>query len=334
LDRVQRNEVAGGVKLLNWLREGTSSENTEDPYAGNPFVRVWSSDHLDSDPRGIAIAAAAILTQHQRTAPSGISILEQARAAATPEAREGIDLALLKGYELLGDHAHALATATALSERTPRSQRAFLARSFQLLALQRFDEAEDLVQKRLREMPDDIAGLRAAEMSSAARHDYAGAYERELKAVASASSGAQDLNQLAWLTLFYDRAGGPDAESALRAAQTQANAPGILHTLGCIYAELGKTREAREVLLQTMELWNLSEPNSQLWYAFGRLAEDYGETGVALADYAKVTPPKDSATDWDSTYRLAQARVRILTARLSPGDKRSGSNTEVGGAPH
>jgi len=34
----------------------------------------------------------------------------------------------------------------------------------------------------------------------------------------------------------------------------------MLHTLACIYAEVGKTREAREVLLQAMDYGNSSNP--------------------------------------------------------------------------
>ena len=83
-----------------------------------------------------------------------------------------------------------------------------------------------------------------------------------------------------------------------------------LHTLGCIYAEIGKTKEAREILIQAMEVENLEEPDSAFWYAFGRIAEQYGLRETALADYAKVTKPKETAKMPDSTYRLAAIRVK------------------------
>jgi hypothetical protein len=75
---------------------------------------------------------------------------------------------------------------------------------------------------------------------------------------------------------------------------------------------VGKTREAREVLLQAMTSRNLSEPSSDFWYAFGRIAEQYGENEIALSQYKKVTPPKDAALEYFSTYRLAQNRIKAL----------------------
>jgi hypothetical protein len=61
-----------------------------------------------------------------------------------------------------------------------------------------------------------------------------------------------------------------------------------------------------------MDARKLVEPDSEFWYALGRIAEQYGERDIALADYAKVTPPSDSALEYDSTYRLAQTRIREL----------------------
>ena len=69
------------------------------------------------------------------------------------------------------------------------------------------------------------------------------------------------------------------------------NNPSDLHTLGCVYAELGKTKQAREVLVEAMDKMDLTEPDPNYWYAFGRIAEQDGEPDSALADYARVTKP-------------------------------------------
>jgi tetratricopeptide (TPR) repeat protein len=86
----------------------------------------------------------------------------------------------------------------------------------------------------------------------------------------------------------------------------------ILHTLACVYAEAGKTKEAREVLIQAMDIQNLDEPNSDYWLALGRIAEQYGEREVALPDYARVTSSTQSVGIGDSSYRLAQNRLQVL----------------------
>jgi Flp pilus assembly protein TadD len=318
LDRVKRTDLAGAGTLLNWVREALPNESGDDPYNSDPLLRLWAPRQHEADARTITIAAAAILAQRHHSARRGVSLLEEAKGAADKSEREGIDVALLKGYELLGEQERVLEIAASLAGRSPRSQRAFAARWCALLMLHRFQEAEELAKERLNEIPGDMAALRALATTPAAQHNYATAYERTLKVVANASSDAQDLNQAAWFTLFYDRPGGVDLEAALRALQMRANDREFLHTLGCIYAEIGKPREARDVLVQAMDSRNLTQPDSDLWYAFGRIAEDYGERDIALADYAKVTPPKMTESEWDSTYRLAQSRLRFLGAPAAP----------------
>jgi len=161
-------------------------------------------------------------------------------------------------------------------------------------------------------MPDDLDLMRALVMNAVFRQDYHAAYDFDQKLVAAGKAEANDLNGLAWETLFFDRAGGPDIETAIKATQLSQNNPHILHTLGCLYAEVGKTKEAREVLIQAMDLQNLDEPNPDYWYALGRIAEQYGEREVALADCAKVTTPKQALQIPNSSYRLAQNRLKVL----------------------
>jgi hypothetical protein len=59
---------------------------------------------------------------------------------------------------------------------------------------------------------------------------------------------------------------------------------------------------------------NLDEPNDAYWYAFGRIAEHYGEREIAIADYRKVKKPKEILAVPTSTYRLAQMRLHVLGA--------------------
>ena len=119
-----------------------------------------------------------------------------------------------------------------------------------------------------------------------------------------------DQNNVAWISLFFDRDGGPDLEAATRASQ-QNNGP-AMHTLACVYAEMGKAREARDLLIQAMTLRNLSKPDESTWYGFGRIAELYGERDIALASYSKLHAGPIPAADYQSTFTLAQRRLAIL----------------------
>jgi len=92
------------------------------------------------------------------------------------------------------------------------------------------------------------------------------------------------------------------------------DSPAILHTLACLYAETGKTKEAHDLLLRAMDELNLDEPNDDYWYAFGRIAEQLGELDVAIADYRKLEKPKIAMAIPTSTYQLAQNRLNAMRA--------------------
>ena len=315
VDRAHRGDLATAGMLLGWVRESlTNRQDVDDPYAVKPFTRFWSLGQRQGDEKAIRLAAASLWVTGAGAARRGVDVLENAKTGAEDAQQEAIDLALLSGYEKLDDHEHALAVARVLAKRSPLSRRAFLAQTVQLRALHRFEEADSLAEERLKALPDDIDALRAVATNSFARRDYATAYARGLKVLADPRSTSVDMNQIAWTSLFFEREGGPDVENAQRAAQAQ-NSMQALHTLGCAYAEIGKTREAREVLLQSMAARNLAEPNSDFWYAFGRIAEQYGERAIALADYAKVKPPEDESLTYQSSYELAQHRIKALARK-------------------
>jgi hypothetical protein len=313
-ERADHGDLASAGLLLGWVRESlTNRQDVDDPYAVNPFTRFWSVGQRQGNEKAIRLAAASLGVTGVGAARRGVEVLENAKAGAEDSQQEAIELALLSGYEELHDHEHALVAAQALAKRSPLSRRAFWAQATQLRALNRFKEADSLAEERLKQLPDDIDALRTMTVNSFASRDYATAYARGLKVLSDPRSTSSDMNQIAWSSLFYDREGGPDVENAQRAAQT--NAIQALHTLGCAYAEIGKTREAREVLLQSMAARNMVEPSDDFWYAFGRIAEQYGERDIALADYAKVKPPEDASLIYQSSYELAQHRIKVLARK-------------------
>ena len=62
-----------------------------------------------------------------------------------------------------------------------------------------------------------------------------------------------------------------------------------------------------------MNALNLDEPTSDYWFAFGRLAEQYGELDVARSDYLRLDRPKFELNIPVSSYYLAQARLAVLS---------------------
>ena len=179
------------------------------------------------------------------------------------------------------------------------------------------DEAERLAEDRLQRMPADIDAMRALVLTAVAQEDYAKAHTLDEKIIAEGKAEPNDLNSVAWHSLYIGKVLDSDFEHALKAAELSQKNSSIMHTLACIYAERGKTKEAREVLVQAMDQMNLDEPDADYWYGLGRIAEADGERDIAIADYNKVEKPKESWQVPDSTFRLAQMRLKMMSAASS-----------------
>lgn len=312
LDRVNAGNLDGARVLLDWLRDDQHLEGGDDPLAGLAFPRLWTKGK-EADAAAMKTAAAGILVQTAPTAKEGVAVLEVLQAQVASEtAKLNIELALAEGYEVLEQYDKLLAVSVELRKRYPDSRRVFLMESSALRGLGKYAEADQLAQDRLKQLPDDLDAMRALERSAVAREDYPLAYARAKEVVKLGKSDASDKNALAWYALFTGKVSGGDVETALGAAQAEQNNANVLHTLGCVYAEVGKTKEAREALVHAMDLGNLDEPDDAFWYAFGRVAEQYGETEVARSDYDRVKKPKKAALVPSSSYRLAEIRMKAM----------------------
>jgi hypothetical protein len=71
-----------------------------------------------------------------------------------------------------------------------------------------------------------------------------------------------------------------------------------------------------------MENSHIPEPNSELWYGFGRLAELYGQYDAALAAYKRVEAPE--VPNAVATYNLVQQRIKDI-AKKYPEESRNGN---------
>jgi transglutaminase-like putative cysteine protease/Flp pilus assembly protein TadD len=313
LDRLQAGNTAGARVLLDWVRDEEHLAGGDDPLAGLAFPRMWTKGK-EADAEQMKNAAAAILAQSKETARDAVVVLETARSKAKNEGDKlNLGVALLSAYNNLDEYDRLHALATELAKQNPESKRLFFDDEAALRALGRFADADALAQAMTKRLPDDPDMHRALVRNAVAREDYAAAHALGKKLAADGKAEASDLNGIAWNVLFTGRVEQEDVDTAVKSAQlSQNNNAGILHTLGCVYAEIGKTKEAREVLIQAMDQLNLDEPDANYWYAFGRIAEQYGESEVAVADYKQVKRPKKAAEVPGSSYRLAQIRVAAM----------------------
>jgi len=312
LDRVNAGNLEGARVLLDWVRDDQHLEGGDDALAGLAFPRLWTKGK-NADAAAMKLAAAAILVQTAPTAKEGVALLEGIEAQAREDAAKlNTELALAEGYEVSEQYDKLLPVSTELRKQHPESRRAFLMQSAALRGLGRYQEADQLAQDRMKSLPDDLDAMRALVRSAVGREDYGLAYKRAKQVLKVENSDASDKNQVAWYALFTGKVSGEDVEIALAAAQPDQNNANVLDTLGCVYAEVGRTKEAREVLVHAMDLGNLDEPNDAFWYAFGRVAEQYGETEVARVDYERVSKPRKTAPVSGSSYRLAQIRMKAI----------------------
>ena len=312
LDRLAANDQSGARVLLDWLREDQHLAGGDDPLAGIPFPRFWTKGK-DSDAAKMRLAAAAILVMTEATAERGISILEVADGAVSGDTdKTNVAFALVYGYDRLRKYDKGVAVASKLQEQYPDSDSAFRWHALFLRASGRSGQADVLAQERLRRVPGDVDALRQMAYNAIAREDFPKAHDIAQSIVKDGKGSTSELNGIAWYSLFTGKPSNSDVDAALKAAQLSKNAWEILHTLGCLYAELGKLKEARDVLVQAMDSANFDEPDSSFWYAFGRVAEQAGERDLALADYSRVTIPKNPLELPGSSYQLAQIRLKAL----------------------
>ena len=313
LDRLQPGNTAGARVLLDWVRDEEHLAGGDDPLAGFAFPRMWTKGK-EADGEQMKYAAAAILAQTKETARDAVNILETGRSAAKNDSDKlNLGIGLLSAYNNLEEYEKLHALATELAKQYRESKRLFFDDEIALRGLGRFAEADALAQEMTKRLPDDTDVRRAFIYTAAAREDYAKAHELGRQLIDAGKAESSDMNSVAWNSLFTGKVSQDDLEAATKSAQVaQNNNAPALHTLGYVYAEIGKTKEAREILIQAMDLLNLDEPESNYWYGFGRIAEQYGESEVATSDYNQVKKPRKPAQLPGSSYRLAQNRLAAM----------------------
>lgn len=322
LDRVAANDLTGARALLDWAREDWNLSIGDDPASGPAFPRLWTKGE-NADAGTVNLAAAAILVLSKETANRGLSILEAAEkpsAARTDMQRDGILMSLITGYDNLQMYDKALRVGDYLAKFYPESRLVFLWRSFDLRMLKRFQQADALAQRRLATNPTDIDAQRSLMSDATSQDNHALAYELGSRIIGLDNAQALDFNDLAWESLFTGKTGPQDLSYAVKAAHLNKDFS-ELHTLGCIEAELGKTNEARDVLIEAMDKANMADLDPNTWYAFGRIAEQYGENNVAIADYKQIEKPKLDVSIPGSSYELGQLRLKALQATATDAGK-------------
>lgn len=323
LDRIKAGNLDGAKVLLDWIRDAQHIEGGDDPIAAPDFPHLWTKGE-SADAAAMKIAAAAILVQTPGTAAYGVPILEQAMTSITGPVKVSVELALVTGYENLFDFQKMYPLSEDIWKQYPDSTRAFLNVEESLRALKRSEEGDAIAQERLKKLPDDIDAQAALAINAEFRGEYAKAKEYEEKIDAMGRADGSTLNAIAWLSLYTGHVGDSDIQTAIRGTQLNPRSWPILHTLACLYAEVGRVKESRDIFRQAMDIAEMDQPNGEFWYGFGRIAEQVGMNDIAASYYQKVEKPRHEVQLPLSTYLLAQKRLAAMEKRGENGQ--AGSN--------
>jgi len=299
-------------KWLNWAREEITAGNVgDDPLDTSPFATLWAKSKQNATVDEIRVASAALMLRRPY-ASTALPILTEARDKATSEdMKTHIDLAL----SAIASISHKWTDLLPISERlltaAPDSASAFNLRAAALTESDRFDDAEKFAKSRLDKLARDEDAIRALGRVAMARGHYDECDKYYRQVIDELQPSSNDYNNAAWNILFI----GKDLERAIGYARQASSRGGAssLHTLAALYAETGKSLEAREALLRSMDDAGREDPASHDWYVLARIAENYGATDAALAAYKRVKKPAHASND--DTYVLAQRRLAAITRK-------------------
>ena len=308
LRRAEKNDLAGARQWLDWARDHVNSGYEDDPLRSEPFAAYWTRGK-EATADEVRLAAAMLLPETKRSAEIALPILTAARANATPEVQTRIDQALLTAYNVLSKWEELVPVADRLAEKHPDSARAFYEGAHALAKLGREEEARKRAAARLQRLPGDRTALNALGELALDSGQYAEAMAHYARLLDNNKPSSGDYNQHAWTSLFAGADLDKAVDSARQATALDPNNYAALNTLAVLYAEQGKSSEARDTLLKSLESQEDSLHAAD-WYVVGRIAENYGIRDVAAEAYRQVE--KSAAREMSSPWELAQKRLAGL----------------------
>jgi len=299
--------------LLDWTRERVHKGGGDDPPSGSIFPRFGSGGDKP-DPAAMQLAGASLVASNSRIKELLPSIRDAWEKASNEDTRTSLGLLLANAYAQTENGPELKTVAAEILKKYPDSYVALGLAGTADGMLKDWKHWSDLLEPQITKHPDDEVLLRLKVEFAEAKGDFVLGRATEQVLIDKGKGTANDYNNLAWMALFDGKVDADTAKSAQQATMLSMNSTfAELHTLACIYAAQGKNSEARDALLKAMATANLSEPNSEAWYGFGSIYEQYGVNDAAVEAYKKVEKPEGRIGP-TSTYVLAQTRLKALTA--------------------
>jgi hypothetical protein len=308
---LQNKDLAHARKWLDWARERIHISEGDDPLSGQPFPHFWTKGQ-EGDETAIRTASLVLVPSKELKGEYLSGLISARDAARSDDERRRLNLVLAYAYAAQQRWTELLDVAQKLMTSAPDSYVAFRFAEQAYAGLKQLEDWDKLLQSRLQKHPDDPEYIRSASRLAAYHNQFEKSRELMKTLIDRGKATESDMNSYAWDALLVPTPPDQDAiDTARRANDLTKNANShILHTLACLYAETGKTSQARELLLKTIEAGEMEEPDSEVWFGFAKIAEQYGENQAARAMYSRVEKPKMEYPG--TSYSMAQRRLEAL----------------------
>lgn len=296
--------------LLDWMRDRTHKGGGDDPLSGPLFPRFWTvGGTADAD---VMRTAADSLLAGTPAIKDQLPWLRAAWEKAKDDERLNLGLLLATGYYTVEDGEHSKEITAEILKKSPDSYTAIRLAGGADDLLQNWDDWKQMLDSRIAKHPDDENLLRMRAEYAQARKDWSGSRAALQVLFDKGTANANDYNMYGWTSLFDSKVDDDAIKAARQATMlTKSQSFAELHTLACLYAEAGKTSEARDLLLKAMEASNIAMPNPEIWFGFGRIYEQFGVNDAAIKAYEQIEKPR-GRIGTSSTYVLAQSRLKAL----------------------
>ena len=299
--------------LLDWTRDQSHRGGGDDQLSGPLLPRFWTTGETTSR-EAMELAAAAELASTPAIAPKLPELRTAWEKATDEEMKTSLALLLANGYVAARDGVNARAMAGELLKKYPDSNTALELAGAADVLTKTLDDWSALLDKRQKTHPRDETLLRIRSELAEWQGDFAASRAARQQIIDIGKANANDFNGYAWTALFDGKIDDQVVKNAQQANLLTKNSSfAEMHTLACIYAATGKTKESRELLLKAMTAANMSEPESEVWFGLALLDEQYGIPDAAIEAFRKVEKP-EGIVGPSSTWVAAQNHLKALGA--------------------
>jgi hypothetical protein len=308
-------ELGAARRLLGWALDDLAGGTAGGSSPQDVMAALWTRDP-DAGAPGVRRAAAALAAWGD-DAQAVIPVLERAlQEGSDPAARRAVQWALTVAYRKEHRYEDLARTADAILADAPGSHQALSRKLLALEKLRRGSEVDAALKAALAASPEDpfLQSLDAS--ARLARGDLEGASRAYRRLIDGGKAAPGDFNNAAWLLLWSEPVGGTAVDWARQAVEGSGRREyPSLNTLAAVLAAAGRPAEAREVLLQALDVKESAAIDGADWVVQGLIAEKYGLAGAARAAYARVKDaPDDDAGDPTRPSAYALLRLGRLPA--------------------